>query len=148
MSGGLFYPGGGRRPRPGRKIAMHDPFTLADLIEDRARTRGAKAALRFEGEATSYAELERRARQVARGLRAAGVGKGDRVAFLGKNTHRYFELLFGAARIGAVMVPINWRLAPPEMEWIMRDAGARALFYGPEFASMAASGAGLDLRLA
>ena len=56
-----------------------------------------------------------RSNQVAGALAAAGVGAGDRVAYLGKNSLEFFELLFGASKVGAVTVPVNWRLAAPEI---------------------------------
>ena len=58
---------------------------------------------------------------------------GDRVAHLGKNTDLYLELLLGAAKAGAVMTPVNWRLAPREFAYIINDSEAKVLFVGPEF---------------
>src|SRR5919108_66908 len=66
-------------------------------------------------------------------LVAAGVGHGDRVAILDKNSLEYAELLFGAARLGAVQVPVNYRLAPDEVAYIVNDARAKVFVVGPEF---------------
>jgi acyl-CoA synthetase (AMP-forming)/AMP-acid ligase II len=77
--------------------------------------------------------LDARASQVAQALIAAGVRPGDRVAHLGKNTDAYLELLLGAAKAGAVMTPVNWRLAPREFLYIINDCEAKVLFVGPEF---------------
>ena len=66
-------------------------------------------------------------------LLSDGIGKGDRVAFLDKNVPEFFELLLGAAKIGAVMVAVNWRLAPAEVAHIVNDAQARLLVVGTEF---------------
>jgi len=87
----------------------------------------------FEGHATTYAEFDRHTNKAANGLAALGVRAGSRISYLGKNSEAYFELVFGAAKIGAVMTPINWRLAPPEIAYILSDSGAEALFVGPEF---------------
>jgi long-chain acyl-CoA synthetase len=58
--------------------------------------------------------------------------KGDRIAYVGKNSDHYFELLFGAAKAGVVLAPIGWRLAPREIAYILGDAEARMVFVGPE----------------
>ncbi|HWA63324.1 MAG TPA: fatty acid--CoA ligase [Caulobacteraceae bacterium] len=114
-----------------------DARSLGDIARIQARARGGRTAFVFEDRATTYAEFDRRTNQVANGLAALGVRPGDRVAYLGKNSDAYFELLFGAAKAGAVMAPINWRLAPPEIRYIVGDAGAKALFVGPEFIDQA-----------
>ncbi len=112
---------------------IHAAQSLADLTRIHARERGAKTAFHFEGRETSYAELDRHASRVANGLAAAGLKPGDRVAYLGKNSDAYFEILFGTMKAGMVMAPVNWRLAPAEVRYIVRDAGAKAFFVGPEF---------------
>jgi acyl-CoA synthetase (AMP-forming)/AMP-acid ligase II len=112
--------------------------TLGDVTRVHARVRPEATAFAFEGRSTSYAELDAHASQVARALRAAGVGHGDRIAFVGKNCDQYFELLMGAAKAGAVMVPIGWRLAPAEMAFIAHNAEAKLLFVGPDCAAAVA----------
>lgn len=106
--------------------------TLADVPRFHAAERPGAVALVFEGGETTYAEFERRTNQAARALMAEGLKKGDRIAYLGKNSDRYFELLFGAAKIGVIMAPIGWRLAPAEVAYIASDAEAKMLFVGPE----------------
>src|SRR5580704_13814131 len=76
----------------------------------------------------TWAEEDARSSRVAQALAAAGVSQGDRVAFLDKNGLAYFDVLFGAAKINAVTVAVNWRLAAPEMAQIISDAGAVVLF--------------------
>lgn len=87
-------------------------------------------ALEEGGDRASFAELDRRTRQVIGLLAEFGVGKGDRVAWLGKNAKLYFELFYACGRIGVVMVPIGWRLAAPEVRYILEDTGAKLLFAG------------------
>ena len=87
----------------------------------------------FEGRNASFAEFDRRTDQVAAALLAASFVAGDRIAYVGKNTDIYFEMLFGAMKMGAVMVPVNWRLAAPEIAGIIDDAQARLILVGPEF---------------
>ena len=81
----------------------------------------------------NFAELDSTTRRVATALQAAGLQKGDRIAWLGKNAVLYFSLLFGAARIGVVMAPVGWRLATPERQYILHDTEARLLFAGEGF---------------
>jgi long-chain acyl-CoA synthetase len=102
--------------------------TLGELPRYHAQRRGAKVALRCEDRTTSWAELDDRADRVAGALIAAGCAPGDRIAFVGKGSDRFFELLFGAARAGVVLVPVQWRLAAPEIAAIVADAGARMVF--------------------
>jgi long-chain acyl-CoA synthetase len=118
---------------------LDDVTALAELPRALARAHGAKAALLFQGETVSYAELEERVYRATAALRPAGVQAGDRVAFLDKNGLEYFELLFGAARLGAVLAPLNWRLAPAEMAYIIDDAQAVLLVAHQEFASQVAA---------
>ncbi len=81
----------------------------------------------------TWSQMHRRAAQVAQALVAEGVSAGDRIAFIDKNGPEFFEVLFGAGMINAVTVAVNWRLAPPEVEYTVNDAEARVLFVGPEF---------------
>jgi len=106
---------------------------LADMVRERAMSRGGAIAYEFEGRATSFAEFDARTNKVANALLAMGVRKGDRIAYLGKNSDLYFELLLGAMKAGVVMAPVNWRLAGPEVAFIVADCKAPVLFAGPEF---------------
>ena len=81
----------------------------------------------------NFAELDTSTQCVAAALQAAGLVKGDRIAWLGKNAVLYFTLLFGAARIGVVMAPVGWRLAPAERHHIAQDTEAKLLFAGEGF---------------
>ena len=83
----------------------------------------------------TWGEVLRRAIRVSHALAEAGVSAGDRVAFLDRNGIEYFEVFFGCALLGAVSVAVNWRLAPTEMAAIIEDAGARVLFFGPDYAA-------------
>jgi long-chain acyl-CoA synthetase len=113
--------------------------TLGDVPRLHAAERPDAIALEFEGRLTSYAALDAHTNQVAHALAAAGVGKGQRIAYLGKNSDQYFELLLGAAKAGVVMVPVGWRLAPPEVAFIVDNAEAQILFVGGEFTDRVAA---------
>jgi len=118
---------------------------LADLVRGQATARRHATALIFEGRETDYAALDRHASQVANGLIAAGLKPGDRVAFLGKNSDHYFEYWLGAAKAGLVLVPVNWRLAPPEVAYVVGDCRPRFVVADPEFVDRLDEGAGYHI---
>jgi O-succinylbenzoate-CoA ligase len=90
------------------------------------------------GRRFSYRELNARCNRTAHALRALGVKKGDRVALLLMNGAEYVESFFAAAKIGAIVVPLNWRLVPDELAFILGDSGAKLLIFGEEFADAVA----------
>src|SRR5258706_1425754 len=104
------------------------PTFLADIPRVHAAARGSHVAIQCEGAALTYAELDRRARQVAGLLQAAGVRPGDRVSWLGRSHEAFFEVLFGAALARVCLAPINSRLAIPEIAFILQDSGADIFF--------------------
>jgi acyl-CoA synthetase (AMP-forming)/AMP-acid ligase II len=118
---------------------MHDVTGVADIsrigdiTRQHARTRPDRVAIHFEGQRLTYGELDRRTNQVANGLIAEGVGRQRRIAILSKNGPAFFELWFGAAKVDVVLVPVNFRLAPPEVAFVVEDAGAELLFVGADF---------------
>ena len=87
-------------------------FTVAGIIRDQAAARGDKVAILFGDRRINYRELDERSNRVARALLAAGVRPQDHVAFIDMNGPEYFEVLFGCAKVNAVNVAVNWRLAP------------------------------------
>ena len=111
---------------------------IADIPRIQARKQPDANALWFEGRSTTYNELDKRASKVANALLAADVQPGDRIAYLGKNTDTYYEILFGATKARAALASINNRLAPPEMEFIASDAQIKILFVTAEFYDTAA----------
>ncbi|MCO6414717.1 AMP-binding protein [Siccirubricoccus sp. KC 17139] len=96
-----------------------------------------RVALRHGAEAITYAGLAAQAAALAGGLGARGIGRGDRVAFLGLNHPAQLVLLAACARLGAILVPLNWRLAAPELRFMLEDSGARLLFALPEHLALA-----------
>jgi fatty-acyl-CoA synthase len=93
------------------------------------------------GARTSYAELDEHVGARAGRLAGLGVGHGDRVALLGENSPAYLEWLFAAARLGAITVPVNMRLAAPEVAYVLDDSGARVLVRSDAFALLAEAAA-------
>ena len=97
----------------------------------------------YEGSALSYAQMASRVSELAGGLQARGVGRGDVVAILLRNCPEFLEVLFASNHLGAVAMPINWRLAAAEVRYILDHSGARALVCEEEFletANQAATG--------
>ncbi len=113
-------------------------WTLAEIVRSHARNRGLSPMLTLGDRTLTYAGMYARARQVAHGLIAAGVGVQDRIAFLDKNGFEYFEVLFGGGMVNAVNVAVNWRLAPREMAYTINDAQAKVLVVGRDFFSQLA----------
>jgi len=110
-----------------------DITTLADIVRTHGVARASDNSL-IEGDRTrTWGELYERSIRVANALQAAGVGVQDRVAFLDKNSIEHFEVFYGCALINAVSVDINWRLAPPEVEFIVNDAAAKVLVVHADF---------------
>jgi fatty-acyl-CoA synthase len=88
------------------------------------------------GRRITYGDLNDRCARLAAYMRAAwGVGRGDRVAILGKNSVEYFELQFACWKLGAMMLPLNWRLTNPELLFILNDCTPTALVYDNDFAA-------------
>jgi O-succinylbenzoate-CoA ligase len=100
------------------------------------------------GRRFSYAELDARANRIAHVLLAKGVRPGDRVAFLLMNGVEYLESYFAVAKVGAVLVPLNWRLVPEELAFILEDSGSVVLIADAEFDATveALQGRSLDVR--
>lgn len=107
--------------------------TLSDIIRVHGEGRPDHPCLVEGNRSLTWGQTYDRVQRVANGLLAAGVGSTDRVAFLEKNGIAHFELLFGAALINAVSVDVNWRLAAPEVEYIVNNAEAKVLVVGSDF---------------
>jgi fatty-acyl-CoA synthase len=112
---------------------------LSDLIARNAAFTPGKVAVRYAGGALTYAALAQRIAAAARALKSVlGVGRGDRVAILAANHPDYLVLLYACARLGALLVPLNWRLAVPEQLFILADASAKVLLVQDAFAAVTA----------
>ena len=113
---------------------MSDINTLADVVRVHGAGLPDKIALVQAGrDSVTWAQLLERSARIAQALADAGVGAGDRVAFLDKNSIEHFDVVFGAAMLNAVSVDVNWRLAAPEVQFIVDDADAKVLVVGPDF---------------
>ncbi|MEU9060898.1 long-chain fatty acid--CoA ligase [Streptomyces sp. NPDC048430] len=102
----------------------------------RARKTPHRTALIHQSTAVTYGALHERTTRLAHALRAAGIRRGDRVAYLGPNHPSFLETLFATGLLGAVFVPLNTRLAAPEIAYQLTDSGARALLYAPSHVAL------------
>lgn len=107
--------------------------TLHRLLGDVVEEHASRPAVTLDDRTLSFADLDAYSRGVAGGLVAIGVRPGDRVAALARNAPHYYSLLFACSRIGAVLVGLNWRLSPRELEVIVADAAPRVLIVQDEF---------------
>ena len=114
---------------------MDIPFekTLAEIIRWRVGKNPEAIAHKFGDRETSYKEFDSYANQIAQGLIALDCGPDTRVAFLAKNSDYFFEFLYGTLKSRTVAVGVNWRLAPPEVAFIVNDSKSEVLFVGAEF---------------
>ncbi len=121
--------------------------TLADVLRRSAARDPDKLAIVCGDVRWTYAQFHDVCERVASGLVANGVRKGDRVAILARNSHAFIALRFALARLGAVLVPINFMLKADEVAYILRHAGARLLATDSEFATVARTAASNDTRI-
>jgi fatty-acyl-CoA synthase len=106
---------------------MHHLLTLADAVATHARLTPGKLAVRDSRRSLSYAQWHLRSRRLANALLGLGLNKGDRVALLAYNAAEWMEIYAALAAAGLVAVPINFRLTPPEVAYIVQHCEARAV---------------------
>lgn len=116
-------------------------FGIGSWLQRRRPKSGTKTAIINGTRELSYEQLAERSARLANALRDRGVAAGDRVAYLGENDPSFLETLFAAGLAGAVFVPLNTRLAPPEVQFQLRDSGASVLVHSASLADLAERGA-------
>ncbi|SEC63790.1 AMP-binding protein [Bradyrhizobium erythrophlei] len=116
-------------------------INLSSFIAFHARRTPDRCALKYRGEDVSYADFDLRIRQVGSWLATRGIAPGDVVAVLMKNSTAFLELVFATSHIGAVFLPVNYRLSAAEVGYIVGNSGARLLVADEEFAAIAAGDA-------
>jgi fatty-acyl-CoA synthase len=121
--------------------------TLADLLRRSAKREPAKMAITCGATRWTFGEFDAITDRLAAGLARIGVAKGDRVAVLARNSHGFAALRFALARLGAVLVPINFMLKAEEAAYILRHAGAGVLATDSGLAEVARAAAGLDTQV-
>ena len=109
-------------------------MNLSNWIERQADFAAERCAIRFAGEEVSYGRLAQDVRRLADSMATQlGIRRGDRIAYLGLNSPEIIVLLFACARLGAVLMPLNWRLARPEHLYMIRQSEPSAFLVMPEF---------------
>ncbi len=116
-------------------------LNLGTILQSSAEARPAHVALRLEGFALTYAQLDRAARGVARGLRERGIAPGEQVAIMIPNVPEFTIAYFGILYAGCAVVPLNVLLSAPEVTYHLQDSDARLLIAHPLFAEPAKKGA-------
>jgi len=114
-------------------------INIGDWIKKWSFLQPHKRALIFEDRSFTYQEVNLRTNQLSHFLLEQGVQKGDRISVLLYNCHQYIEIFFALSKIGAILVPLNWRLAGPELEFIIKDSRSRMIIFEPEFVEVIAS---------
>jgi fatty-acyl-CoA synthase len=117
---------------PTQKAGVYQ-HSLADLLRRTAGRVPHKTAIRCGETTWTYAEFDRICSRLAAGLWARGIRPGDRIAILSRNSHAFAAMRFALARIGAVLVPINFMLNAQEIAFILQNSGTTALAIGPDF---------------
>ncbi|HEV7205195.1 MAG TPA: long-chain-fatty-acid--CoA ligase [Jatrophihabitans sp.] len=115
-------------------------MTVAQLLRDAVALDPSHIAIDGDGRTATFGELDGRADRVAHALIAGGVRRGERVAFIDRNSTEYWDVLFGALKAGVVLVPLNFRLSPSEVAWALDDCGARVVVAGRPFAHLVPAG--------
>lgn len=110
---------------------------IVNALHRAAQVRGRHVASMHDGRVWTWSQVHQRVARLGGALRAAGIMPGDRVAVLGWNSDRYLEAVLSVSWIGAVLVPLNTRLASPEIGTLVHHAGAKVLLFDPEFGPMA-----------
>ena len=119
--------------RPSEAAERAGLGTLADLISFHAERRPERVALFFEDQALTFQEWSNRSNRIANGLIEAGCGPQSRIGYLGKNDSRYFEVMMGCARSNTVLTAVSWRLALPEILFLLNDFDTEFLFLDVDF---------------
>ncbi len=114
-------------------------INVGDWIRKWSHLQPKKEALFFEDHPVTYQELNDRINQLSHLLRKMGLKKGDRLSILLHNRSQVIETFFALSKIGAILVPLNWRLAAPELVFILKDSGSTFLIFEPEFEEVVAS---------
>ena len=117
---------------PASALRPHDE-RLGDVLRRQARARGGAVAFKTPGRTWTFGEADEAANRIAQGLAQLGIGQGDRVACLTRHGAECTLLMIAASRVGAVCAALNWRLAAPEIAYVLEDSQARLLLVDLEF---------------
>ena len=111
-------------------------INIGDFLTRRSRITPDREGLVCEGVRRNYQDLNDRANRLANAMTTLGIGHGDRIGILAFNEPEYYDMYFGLGKIGATLVPVNYRLAGPEIQYILSDSESKVLVFGPEYAEV------------
>lgn len=111
-------------------------MNLVEMLDRNARKFAAKEALRAQGRAVTFSELKDKAERIAALFQTQGIGPGDTVALMSQNTPDFVFAFFGAQKAGAAVVPVNHKLAPPEVDYILKHCNARMFLFDGSLATV------------
>jgi acyl-CoA synthetase (AMP-forming)/AMP-acid ligase II len=117
-------------------MSGHQPSRIADWIRIDASNTPSRACFVTETDTYSFGQVNSRVNAIAHGLRRAGIGRQDRVALFATDCVQYLETVLACMKLGAVFVPLNFRLAQPEMQALLQTAEPKALFYSDRYTDM------------
>ena len=115
---------------------MEVPLLVNDFLNRSVKLYGRSEAVVDGDLRLTWAEFGERVQRFANALLAAGIGKGDRVAIIAPNSHQFLETFYATAAIGAIIVPVNYRLIPSDFEYILQHSGAKAVLVDAEYLGM------------
>ena len=122
-------------------MRVHD-YTIYDLICHNAQLYPNRDCIIFNGSRLSHKEYKERCDRLAAGLVKFGIAKGDRLGIVAHNSDEYLIIYGAAAKIGAIVLPVNWRFQPEEVEYVLSDGSPKLVFAGPDFRSTVSTLAG------
>jgi len=108
-------------------------INIGEFLSRRSNLTPAREGLVCEDVRRTYKDLNDRANRLANAMKAIGIGYGDRVGLLALNEPEYYDMYFGLGKIGATLVPVNYRLAGPEIQYILSDCGSKVFVFGKEY---------------
>jgi acyl-CoA synthetase (AMP-forming)/AMP-acid ligase II len=114
-------------------------FTLHTIVARNTHLHGARTAFVFEGQRITHAQYHARAERLAVGLHRAGLAHGDRLCILAQNRLEFLDAYAAAARLGAIVVPVNWRLTADEIAHVVRDTAPKLLLADPQYQATTAA---------
>src|SRR3954451_11628508 len=118
-------------------------MNLSNVIAHHAERYPDRLAISYGDEEISYGELLARTRRTAGVLREVGIDRGDVLGVLLHNAPSFIDVMCACAHLGAILMPLNWRLAAPELQYIVEHAGAKAIVTEPELEALTAGLGGL-----
>ena len=115
---------------------MQVPLLINDFLRRAAKLYPDKTAIIDEERRFTYREFQDRVNQLGHALLSLGIGKGDRVCILSPNSHFFLESYYGVTQIGAILVPLNYRLVAADHEYIINHAGVKAVLVDHEYTTV------------